>query len=375
MKAIPRFINNHSVGFVIVLIWILMLGWLVQKHYFKSPFAAVLTGSSVSEFSQEWMGIYFQDNKIGYSNLGYGPDGEGYRYKEQSYIEVTLQGFHMEISTRTFAVTDKDFSLKRFDFEIKSGLVDTKIRGEVAGKVLKLEMETKGTTSTQNITLKEPPKLPNSISAILRGKTITTDMEFRMPVFDPGTMSSHEMFVEVEAEDFVEIHGEKYPSFRLGMEYAGIKMRIWIDADGRILKQSTPLGWTMLRETEKQALTEGWKDGAKIDIITANSVKAVGELENLSRDTKSLRIYLNLDSYKGLDISGGRQTFNNKPFKPLDIRKEKLTGFEIVKIPVENSEFQEFLEPGIFYQIDDSRIIEQAREIVGDETNALKAAQ
>jgi hypothetical protein len=353
-----------------------MMGRLLKMHIYETSLASVLTGSSLSKkTSDEWMGIYFKGDKIGYSHSAFGPEGDYFRLDEQTYLEIHAQGVPMKISMKINALTNTDFTLKSFDFELQSGLVTTEIKGEVKGLDLELNLRTVGKTSTQTIHLKKAPVLPGSLQAILKGKQLSVGQKFIVPVFDPGTMSSSDLIVEVEKEDAVEIHGEKFPAYQLTSTYAGISIGIWVDSEGQILKQTTPLGWVMLREAKNQALTQGWTAGPKVDLVTANSVKAIGKSITSPEKATYLIALINFNSTDGLDLNGGRQYYTPRPTATVRVRQEDLTGFEIPDLPVTQAEMEPYRKPDLFVQSDHPDIVAQAKRIIGDEKNSLNAAR
>ena len=56
-------------GYGAILTWLVMMGVLVKKHYFRPPpvtLSAQHDGSAIAE-SETWMAIYREDEKIGFS--------------------------------------------------------------------------------------------------------------------------------------------------------------------------------------------------------------------------------------------------------------------------------------------------------------------
>lgn len=376
IRSTASFAKNHAFGIVIILIWLGMMGRLIEKHHRGSSMASLVAGTPLTvNVYDEWMGIYYQGDKVGYSHRSLSPEGADFRFEEQSYMEVYAQGFPMKLSIRSSGLTGPDLGLKSFTFSLKSGLVETDIQGRVEGEVLKLEMETAGVKSSQALPLREIPTLPGSLSALLRQKTLETGKRFSLPILDPATLSQREMIVEVKGEDFLELDGESIPSRLLTTSYAGISVDLWVDAGGRILKQNTPLGWEMIRETREQALTRGWKSGVKIDMVQNTSVKAEGRPVEDPRSTHFLSVRFPAEALEGLDLNGGRQEFKPGRFPLLYVTQEEPDGLETAALPVQIPEMQPYLEADLFVQSDNPEIREQAERIAGKERNSLRVAK
>lgn len=376
INAPLRFIRHHALGTVIVLVWLGMMGRLVQKHYWGSSVTSLLAGTpaTVNQYD-EWMGIYYKGDKVGYAHRAFGSDGEDCTLREQTFLDIQAQGFPITVSIKTRAVTKPDLSLKAFVFDLQSGLVETRVTGRVDGRSLKLDLVTAGVRSSRTMSLDAVPTLPGSLSALLRKKPLKPGQRFSLPVIDPSTLSQKDMVVEVKGEDFVEMEGEAIPSYRLTTGYAGINVDLWVDDDGRILKQNTPLGWEMVRETREDALTRGWKSGVKIDVVQATSIKARGKSIPNPRDTRFLSVQLPEDVTDGLDLAGGRQRVNPGRYPLLYVSREDPDGLTPLDLPVTAPEMTPYLASDLFIQADHPDILAQARKIVGGERNSLRAAR
>ena len=381
MHAALRFARRHLLGVLIVLFWLAMMGRLVQKHSMGSSIASLVAGTPLSvNVYDDWLGIYYEGEKVGYAHRTFGPEGEDYRFEEQSFLEVTAMGFPLTVSVKIRGITRPDLGLKSFTFDLQSGLVETSITGRVEGSVLELDLVTAGMKSTQSIDLDTIPTLPMSLSALLREKSLEKGQTFSLPVLDPATLSLREMVVEVKGEEFLEIHGKVFPVYHLTTGFAGIDVDLWVDAGGRVLKENTPLGWELIRESRADALTQGWKSGVRIDMVRATSVTAEGEPIPEPQVVRFLGVELPLASMEGLDIEGfdlvgGRQEVRHGRLPILYVTKEDLTGLEPVELPVEQEGMAPYLTDDLFVQSAHPEIVEQARRIASGERDALRVAE
>src|SRR5262245_62192257 len=104
--------------FSIVIFWLVMMGLLIRRTMpqshptFSPPPAGTLTAQ------EEWMGIYQQDQKVGYLQRQVTPTETGYQWQERWQMQLrvlkTAQTMHTEIQ----ADTDKHYALTHFSFRL-----------------------------------------------------------------------------------------------------------------------------------------------------------------------------------------------------------------------------------------------------------------
>jgi len=383
MRRFARLLKDHALGVVVVLIWLVIFGQLVRRHVLGP---SSFPGSSLSSFvdatpagdpegEEEWMGVYYQGTKIGYSRSTLSPHGEGYRLQERSFLKITAQGFPLTVFMNLQAATGRDFSLESFTFELQSGLVNTRITGRVEGTRLHLDLETAGKRSSETLVMDATPVLPGSLTWTLRNRTLVPGQAFSFPGFDPVTLSFRETTVRVEEKVSLEAGDRVIPCFRLTTEYAGMRVDLWVDETGRVRKQTTPSGWVMLLESRPEALTAGWPSGAGIDMIRATSVRAAGRKISSPSRVRFMSLLLPLDSVEGLDLDGGRQEHQPGRFQPVKITREDAGEGEALALPVTDPEMEPYLTSNLLVQADHPLIRRQALAIAAGETNSLRAAR
>jgi len=381
MRRIFTLIKDHALGVTVVLIWLFVFGQLVRRHLLPAPAGSLPAavspaGAAAVDGEEEWMGVYYQGQKIGYSRSILEPREGGFRLREQSFLKIRAQGFPLTVSMKLDALTGEDHALDSFTFQLQSGLVDTQITGRVEGRLLRLELETAGERSTQTLTLDKEPALPGSLAGILRERTLAPGLTFSFPSFDPVTMSFGETRVRVEGKETLEVReGLAVPCFRLAAESAGIRMDLWADEAGTLWKQTTPSGWVMRRESQEEALTAGWPAGAGIDMISATSVRAEGRTIADPADVRYMSVLLPLENVEGLSLDGGRQVHPRGRFQPVRLTREEVDEAGAPDLPITGPEFAAALAPTLLAPCDHPEIRRQARAIAGDETNSLRAAR
>ena len=158
----------------VVLFWGVMNFLLLQRQFAApAPIPYVSGPAAITEASDEWWGIYYQGEKIGYGTEKIAPEGGGYRIENFSLMRLQLLGASQTVQVRLSTAAASDWTLKEFDFRLDSHDVRFGARGKVEGQKLRLEVDSGGERVEKELTLKQPPYL----QAALRPYLATQSME------------------------------------------------------------------------------------------------------------------------------------------------------------------------------------------------------
>ena len=122
----------------------------------------------------------------------------------------------------------------------------------------------------------------------------------------------------------------------------------------------------LVKESKSDALTENWGEKTK-DLIALSAISVNRQIT--VSDPSYLKVRLKNVNLREFNISQGRQKLQGDI---LEIFKEKISGLNSYHIPYHNSDMVEYLKSTVFIQSDDKLIIKKAREIIKNETDALK---
>ncbi len=354
---------------VILLLWVVMLGLLIHRTYLN-PTAVIALDEVTKECvrtADDWFGIYQQGRKIGYAHTRTTTEGDVYRVFEESELDVLALESVQRIRTVINAYTARNFQLKYFDFVLDAGSSHMTIKGAVVRKELVIDILTGGETRTEHLKLSEPIYLtPNLRSAVvLMG--LEPGKRYRFPLFNPATMSTQDAFISVEARETIKVGDRDQTIYRLKESMSGMDATAWITEGGETIKEESPLGYSLFRETMTEAIKRD-KRGPAVDIISLVRIEA-RPIENSTKVTE-LRARLSNAELQGFDLDGGRQTWTNGT---VDVRS--IGGPGSYALPYAGGERQEELRATVLIQSDDAAIREQAARIVGKEKDARAAAQ
>ncbi|MFH1015217.1 MAG: transglutaminase-like domain-containing protein [Nitrospirota bacterium] len=349
----------------IVVLWVATTALLLFRHYGLNQAAHYAVNKEIFPeelYKGQWMGLYYKGEKTGYSYRKVEKMADGYKISEQMKMRLNVMNVLKDIETFTGAYLDSDLKLKSFDFMLNSDMT-MNIKGRVDGKNLKVSMETAGTKSEQVIALKDEPFLNLLVIPNILKEGIKLGRKLSMTIIDPITMTQERILVEVEGKERMMSMNVMREVFRLKGSFKGIEFSVWLTEKGEVLREETPLGFVLVRETEADAMQTG---KPSMDIITQ---VAVPFNLKLPYDTKYLRIKLSGVDLKNLELDGGRQNLRGDV---LEIKKEdlkKVSENQSVKAD------EEYLKDTVFIQSKDPNVVSLAKEIVRDENGMLKKAR
>jgi hypothetical protein len=347
----------------IILLWVIMIGILIKK---ESSVSLTPGPSGALKEGEEWMGIYFRGNKIGYVSSYIKREGERYRVVEKTVMILKIMGESQKILIFTNSLVNPDLSLISVDFILSSNLVFFKAKGMVNKNEIILNIKSAKEERKEKIPINEPVYLTSNIKYYLLNKGLDVGKRYHLPFFDPSTMSIDRILIEVLGKEKIKLRGIYYDSYKLRKSFKGIETYSWIGESGEILREVSAEGFTMEAEPKEVAL-KGIKD---IDIITLTAIPSNVFIES-PRNIKHMKIKLLNISLDDFNINGRRQRLKDDL---LEINTENIKSIKGYKLPY-RGKYEDYLKPSALIQSDNERIIKKAKEIIGDEKNSVKAAK
>lgn len=327
------------------------------------------TVSSFQNGSEEWLGIFIQGQRVGYSFTKIGRADTGLAVENVSQMTLLMMGAQRTLITHLFAHTDNEFTLKNFQMEIKTEGHVTMVEGIIEGTQLMLTTYSRGIPTEQVIALKEKPYFPDAIEEVIKKKNLKPGDEISIPYFDPTTQSSSTAAITVFGKETVTVLGMEKRGMRVEINYMGIQSILWLDDEYKLLKESSPaMGLEMIPLSKEEALAE-IKPDETFDLLSFFSVK----LDTILPDPQTLT-YLKLElkdiTAEGLDLNNDYQILKKADPITIELFLPHLADLPDLTIPVR--EHEAYLQASAYIQCTDPAIIAKAKEIVGDEKDAQK---
>jgi len=372
-----------------LLAWLLPWRWLgvvaiglwgmvmVQLYYHKPGGKALkeLYPWAVKEkpfIGVAWMGMFMKGKKIGYSYHETRKDGDGFRIVQRSVMKLQLFGFRQKVTTFSRVWVDKKYRLNRFLFSVKSPVANLSATGEVKGQRLAVILNTAGTKRTLSLQYR-PSLLPSAVRAYIASAKLPPGHKVKTLIFDPLSRSYSKSVIEVVRHETIEIDKKKHKALLLKQNFRGLILRAWIDKDGHTLKERSPTGMMLVRQSASQAVKD-IEEG--FDMIRATQVNFNGKIPDAEK-RKSLRLRIRKVSLQAFpDLKLGRQHLKADS---LTIQKEDFTKLPRLSFP--SKQKRRYAKVSLrlaarataLVQSDHPSIIQQAQKITASSKDRLAA--
>ncbi|HUR71103.1 MAG TPA: transglutaminase-like domain-containing protein [Candidatus Limnocylindrales bacterium] len=363
-------IVRRSIGVGIVLFWAVMNFLLIRRQSVAPPPLLTLRGSeTIIEASEEWWGIYYRGEKIGYASQSIVPKARGYKLNDYSRINLNLLGTVQPAETRLEMEADEDWILQRFDFALRSKEIGFKARGAVTNNKLSLDIDSAGHRSSREITLTQAPYLLASLKPYVVTQQLEIGKKFYFATFDPSTLSQQVTTIIIEGREQIRIGNRLEPAIKMRQSFAGISVLSWVDVHGRTLKEESPAGMSMTRQSQAEAKNLPSRS-VPSDMTAQAAIPVTTSIPN-AKSLSAIQLKLGGVDLANFALDGGRQKLTGDR---LMVIREDLTTLTPTAIPVKEPPLQTFLQPTAFMQSDHPTIKSLAARIVGSESKALLAS-
>lgn len=347
------------------LVMVMLFAW--REGWFRQGDAPP---GALGEFTpqDQWMGIFLEGGdrlgRLHWSTEAADKGGRpGYRLILDANLETTLFGVSTRMDIRGKAWTSADGGLSNFEFTLIAGDTMMGVQGTVLDKRLKGTLNTGGQVVPLDVPLEHNLfsasglGMPGSgLPQLTPGESTTID------AFDPTTMKMGKAKVTRTGEESILIEGNQILASVYTTTVGGMSSKAWIGANEEVLQATTPFGF-ILRKIGPEASEIPVATGDSGDMIQSLAVTATGKPVLVGAVKMVVR------------ISGvAADTLPNDP--PWQMRDgDVLTIVQPAPLPpVETTPAPDFdpapyLESDAFVTARHPKIIDQARDIVGEESD------
>lgn len=370
-----------SIG--ILLFWLVMMSLLFRRTSVDVPSAVLpVTSATVTQPNTPlsahdgWMGIYHQDRKIGYFHRRLTPTPTGYQWQERSQMKLRVMNTDQNVHTEVQANIDQQYALQDFSFRLVSGGAIFNVAGSVQTEANNARTIRGQLTSGNNATpfsfpLQQPLYLPTLTQFTLQGTTLPPGEERHYSIFNPLTAKTETIQVTAVGQETLNIKGRALSTTKVAERIGGTTVHAWLDQDGKVAKEEAALGLVLLRESQTEAINDGWSDDTPLDLVASAAIPVQKTL-NDPRGVTQLRLTVSGTTETGFFNFPPRQSYSQGT---LTISQELANTFASYQLPINDSQFATDLTATPFLQSDHARIKEQVRKILKDERDARQAVR
>lgn len=373
----------------ILVLWVGTLGWHVRREYFQ-PELTRLAEAAVAALGPEahFYALTLEDRTIGLASSRLDTVPDGFLLEDRLTLELPALGQTGLASAFTRVTLSPTLGMRTFDFTLDSEGGRFEARGRVEGDTL-LSVEVVAGGAPRSLTFRLP-EVPLFAAALPIRVALSGEMRegslFRLPVFDPSTLSTRTVEVEVLGRDTLIVPDsavvdpatgewvvgglDTIPVWHLAERFGGVQVESWIDQRGRVVRSSSALGFRMERtafelaqqdrEGERALAASGADPGR--DVILSTAIASNVDL-GVPSEHRELRFHLKGVELAGFALDGGRQELRGDT---LIVRREDWGGLEPgYTLPYPSMDLREALAAEPLIQSDDPRILDEARRAAG----------
>ena len=403
----PLLLNRKLVGTLVILLWAGAIGLLVRREYFQTSTVRLAEAARTVGPTASYYTIAMGGGPIGYATSTVDTLPDEIRVGDELMVDIEALGSIQRTQMVTEVHLSRGMRLRTFDATVTSPAGEFHATGTVEGdSVLVLEIVT-GTNRPQQtrVKLDHPIVLPSLLSLELAlGHRLKVGQTYTVRMFDPMLLQEQPVEVRILAEStlvvpdsakldstsqqWVPARFDTLKAWKVQQQYGGVGITSWVDEQGRVVSETSPIGFRMQR-TAFEIAVQNWRHNRVAaraaaagagDVIAATAIASNVDLRPAT--LAELRVVLRNVDLHGLDLSGGRQRLVGDT---LVVRRE--TGYALsappssrlrgllTALPLHDTAFAAELASEPLVQADDPRIQAEARQIVGHERRAGPVAE
>ena len=355
-RPLPRRVTR-PLSLLVLCAWIATMAIIIHRSFAEAGASSIATDLARYGTAAEWRGVYYRNEKIGFTVSQTVPTGEGFELQEDGRLQMSLLGARNVVSIRTTARVDRDFTLRSFDFSLDPGTGGTKVRGEIQGRRLHLIVSTTAGSHEQDRDLAEPPVLTLNLARRLADAGLSPGRRYAWTIFDPATLSSSPIVLQVGSRELVSGTRRHVPAFRVETEYSGLRTTSWITDTGEVVLEKSPMGFETVRESQAEAQTMAVPFNVRTDLLSASAIVPTGKGQIIEpRDVRRLRLRLTGAAIEANDLSGVGQSLDGNVLEVRDAQ-----GFQAGPA---DPDVERYLRPEALIESDAPEIVAEAQAAV-----------
>ena len=321
-----------------------------------------------------WYGLYMNGSKIGYlvSDVTLADDGR-IQAIENSTFKITMAGIKQEMTFNSKRIYGTDGALNEVITSSDDITGQSQFHGIIEGEKLILTSTVAGQKTTQ--TLPKPSEtlqdMESIIALVADGVKIGDSTSFA--VFEPMYGKEIEGTITIIGEEEKIFDGVLTQVFKTKsiIPAMGIEGIAYMTSDGTTLEEQFAGVMTMRLEPKEVAQDVTYAN----DTIISNAAYVDKPIKQ-ARTRESLTLRISGPLTDDLLLNDERQSYTRDGDAYTFVGKKiTLKGLNIPKVPITESSVQEWLKPTTFVQSDHPKLIDQARKIVGDRTDAAEVSE
>lgn len=335
----------------------------------------------VADDTATWFAAYLQGTKIGYMTEALrAAEHEGQpalEYVNTSFVSLRVLGQAMQQSSTMVVLCDAQYHPFTLQFTQSSQGRTSAVTATFAPDKVSYRKTIGDNTTAGEVPIPDGVELVADAQAVVSGGTPAVGQAVTYRQFNPILLEIEPVTLTSKSTATLALPGETVETTIVALQSPSVVADVWVDRQGRLCQVKTELMAAELvyHRTTQAAATEGMEaGGATVDLMAAAALRPDQPLPHGGRLDQLTLTVAGIDPAFELP-SDGWQTV-----EPLDDRRRikiDATGHDgdaSMKRPVVvDGALKPYLAPAEYIESEAPEIVAQAKQIVGDEQNALKA--
>ncbi len=377
--------RRRVLGGAILLLWVGMVGWKVRRDYFRPELTRLADAARSLAPGVDFYTLTMGGRSVGLATSRLDTVPGGFEMEDLMNLRLPALGQTGSAVAHTLVKLSSALVMRSFTFSLDSDVGHFEASGTLGSDTtLHVVIKSAGSEQKLDFRMAQPPVFASIVPIrVAVGSGLKVGETVRLPVFDPTSLSARTVTVSVLDHDTLVVpdsaaldmatgrwspaHYDSIPAWKIAETFGGVRTESWVDEDGRVLRSSSPLGFSMekteyelARQAEQDERTASARGGG--DVILATAVQSNARLDHVEQ-YDSLSFALSGVDLSGFQLDGDRQTLHGDT---LTVRREDWSALDPgYRLPYPHMDLREDLEPAPLIQSDDPRIVREAEQIAG----------
>jgi len=245
-------------SFVIIGFWIAVMGIYFKQKVLPDlipppppSYKAYFAQRRQSEYIR--MKILLREVSVGTSETALLPREDGsYVLYNRTSAQLSILRHRVEVLAEASILIDAKRSLKALKFTFHSPVLTVEAEGEVLGDELRLNITHGTETFASALPYPRGELVMSDLSPLVGISRLWPGQEWQIQIFNPLATSFERAKVKVVGKEEILWQGEMVPAWVLDINYQNQRLSVWIDEDGKLLREETAYGVVLVREESEK---------------------------------------------------------------------------------------------------------------------------
>jgi hypothetical protein len=261
----------------IITFWLAAMFLLARYEAFPEWFTHSLHGyrSVISEnvlIQDSWSRIIINGVPAGYSHTGMNlkdeDSSQDMEINNRTLLKISVMGQPVSINVNTTLLLDPNYDLINFVSSVSGKDISLKVTGtHEDGRDYKITTLFGATTTTRLIKIPKDVMLYSPMNSLAL-RRLRPGQSISIKTMDPISMTPAHIITKAVKRESIAFNGEDVEAILLVSTYQGMQLRSWMDKEGTVLRQETPMGWVIESCTAEEALASMSSDTVPPDLTT-----------------------------------------------------------------------------------------------------------